>query len=393
MLADIRALADDIGIRFVGSPADAQAAKYLAGRFRDTGLEPMLVPFPVLGWSLKEEARLEIQAGAERWRVPCYPFVYSSSSPVAGFSGKLVYAGKQELFASAKYRAFERGKFRFRKYSILDRNGMPAAQVVSRDFPDGALTAAWGMLPLPRTTPTVLVSEKDGRRLEALVAAGASATLHLSTEFHPDWLATNVFAHLPGSDSRRADEQILVAAHFDTQYTGPGAVDNASGVAAVLSLARHLKAKQPRRSILFAIYSGEEVGFVGARHHLAGLKETERLSSIRAVVNLDMLACNEPNWIHASEDFLAQESSRRAAADLGIAEKYGSLEIVTPPWPSGDQDPFYDENIPCVSFTWKGYKYPYTHTPQDTSDKVDAEVLLDSFHLACRVIEHMDQMM
>jgi hypothetical protein len=106
-----------------------------------------------------------------------------------------------------------------------------------------------------------------------------------------------------------------------------------------------------------------------------------------------MLACNEPNWIHASEDFLAQESVRRAAKDMAIAEKYGGLEIVTPPWPSGDQDPFYDHRIPCVSLTWKGYKYPYTHTPEDTMDKIDTEVLGDSFQLACRVIQHIDRML
>lgn len=323
----------------------------------------------------------------------CFPYVYSASTPLSGAAGSLVTAGRQELFGT-KFRPFERPKFRFRKYAVLDADGAVQAQIVSRDFPVGALPAAWGVLPLPRTTPTVMIGEEDGRRLEQLVSAGGvSATLRIDSAFHAGAVATNVIARLEGADQRKAGEQILVMAHFDTQYTGPGAVDNASGVAAVLALAEHFARERPQRSLLFALYSGEEVGFVGAKYHLATLRERGEFPSIRAVLNLDMLACNEPNWIHASEDFLAQQSARLAAAEIGVAEKYGGLEIVTPCWPSGDQDPFDDEGVPCVSFTWKGYKYPYTHTPEDTSDKVDAAVLADSFALARAVVANMDRML
>jgi hypothetical protein len=396
MLADIRALADEIGTRFMGSEADARAAKYLTGRCAELGLATETMAFPVMGWSLREAARLEIVGdGSETWRVECYPYVYSASTPEGGARGRVVPAGRQEFFGT-KFRPFERPKFRFRKYAIRDDAGAVAAQIVSRDFPVGALPAAWGVLPLPRTMPTVMIGEEDGRRLEQIVGQTGDrtiATLRIASQFHLDAVATNVIGRMSGSDPRKAEEQILVMAHFDTQYTGPGAVDNASGVAAVLALVEHFGRERPAHSLLFALYSGEEVGFVGARQHLATLKENGELSSIRAVLNLDMLACNEPNWIHASPDFLAQESARRAAATLDIPAKYGALEIVTPCWPSGDQDPFDDEGIPCVSFTWKGYKYRYTHTPEDTPEKVDKDVLSDSFALARQVVINMDSML
>jgi hypothetical protein len=396
MREDIRALSDDIGIRFMGSEADSRAAKYLAGRCTELCLTPEMVSFPVLGWSLCEAASLEIvPAGQATWRVECYPYVYSASTPQTGAHGWIVPAGRQELFGT-KFRPFERPKFRFRKYAIRDGSGAVVAEIVSRDFPVGALPAPWGVLPLPRTMPTVMIGEEDGRRLEQIVGESrdrAAATLRIASRFHPDAVATNVIARLPGADPRKTEEHILVMAHFDTQYTGPGAVDNASGVAAVLALAEHFARERPEHSLLFALYSGEEVGFVGARHHLAALRESGMLNSIRVVLNLDMLACNQPNWIHASADFLAQESARRAAATLAIAEKYGALEIVTPCWPSGDQDPFDDEGIPCVSFTWKGYKFRYTHTPEDTPDKVDEAVLSDSFALARHVVSNMDRML
>lgn len=394
MLADIQALSD-IGIRFIGSAEDTQAARHLARRCKSIGLVTETAPFPVLSWSLLEEASLVIAPPrGSPWKVVSYPYVYSASTPRGGARGRVVAAGRQELFGT-KFRAFERPKFRYRKYSIVDQNGAVAAQIVSRDFPVGARAAAWGVLPLPRTTPTVMIGDEDGRSLEDMVAGGdpVEAALGFRTAFHPDAVANNVIALLPGADRRKAVEHILVMAHFDTQYTGPGAVDNASGVAAVLALAEYFTRERPDRSVLFALYSGEEVGFVGAKHHLATLKERGQLGSIRAVLNLDMLACNEPNWPHASADFLAQESVRRAAISAGVAEKYGDLEIVTPCWPSGDQDPFDDEGIPCVQFTWKGYKYPHTHTPDDTPDKIDAAVLACSFEFARHVVINMDRML
>ena len=394
MLADIRALAGEIGIRFMGSEADARAAKYLARRSADIGLAPEIMAFPVMGWRLREPASLAIDRdGKPTWRVECYPYVYSASTPAGGARGRIVPAGRQELFGS-KFRPFERPKFRFRKYDIRMEDGTVAGQIVSRDFPVGALPAAWGVLPLPRTMPMVMIGESDGRRLEEIAAqGGAAATMQIASQFDAEAISANVVGQLAGADPRRAAEKILVMAHFDTQYTGPGAVDNASGVAALLALAAHFAGARPDHGLVFALYSGEEVGFVGARQHLAVLKDRGELGAIRAVLNLDMLACNEPNWIHASADFLAQESARRAAAALTIAERYGGLEIVTPCWPSGDQDPFDDEGIPCVSFTWKGYKYRHTHTPEDTPDKVDERVLADSFALARQVVINLDKML
>ena len=202
MLADIRALSD-IGIRFFGSAEDAEAARYLVARCTAIGLEAETVPFPVMGWRLREEGTLEIVTpGSKPWKVVSYPYVYPASTPKAGARGRVVAAGRQELFGS-KFRAFERPKFRFRKYSILDQAGAVAAQIVSRDFPVGAAAAAWGVLPLPRTTPTVMIGEEDGRRVEDLVAKGngrVEATLKIAS--------TSTLTRSPPTSSRGCPEPI-----------------------------------------------------------------------------------------------------------------------------------------------------------------------------------------
>jgi Zn-dependent M28 family amino/carboxypeptidase len=89
----------------------------------------------------------------------------------------------------------------------------------------------------------------------------------------------NVLALLPGSDPKRANEWIVVTAHHDhlgvSEQGKPGedriyngAVDNASGVAAMLTLARALSSlgKGPGRSVLFAAVAAEEQGLLGSQY-------------------------------------------------------------------------------------------------------------------------------
>ncbi len=76
--------------------------------------------------------------------------------------------------------------------------------------------------------------------------------------------AANVVAEIPGTD--RKDEVVLLGAHLDSWHAGTGATDNAAGCAAVLEAARVLKASglKPRRTIRFALWAGEEQGYLGS---------------------------------------------------------------------------------------------------------------------------------
>lgn len=87
--------------------------------------------------------------------------------------------------------------------------------------------------------------------------------------------SANVIGMLPGSDPAVADEYVLMTAHLDHVGTAPdgkgdrihnGALDNASGVAAMLEVARALSAQgmAPRRPVLFAAITAEEDGLIGS---------------------------------------------------------------------------------------------------------------------------------
>jgi carboxypeptidase Q len=92
-----------------------------------------------------------------------------------------------------------------------------------------------------------------------------------------DGQAYDTLAEIPGADKR--DEIVMAGAHLDSWHSGTGATDNAAGSAVVMEAARILKALgvKPRRTIRFALWTGEEQGYYGSaayvKQHFASRPE------------------------------------------------------------------------------------------------------------------------
>jgi len=114
--------------------------------------------------------------------------------------------------------------------------------------------------------PGVEVAAEDYRRLVRLAERGSAPTLQLDLAVHfdeNDHQAYNVLADIPGTDPKAA--YVMAGAHLDSVTPGDGAADNAAGVAMVMEAARILKTMpRPRRTIRFALWSGEEQGEFGS---------------------------------------------------------------------------------------------------------------------------------
>lgn len=141
-----------------------------------------------------------------------------------------------------------------------------------------------------RPTPitTLVVSHEQYGQIWRNVKRGVPVKLEVEVvnKFYEDDLkAYNTFADLPGTD--KADEYVMLGAHLDSWHTGTGATDNAAGSIVMMEAIRILKAigVQPRRTIRIALWSGEEQGLLGSR---AWVKNNERLwPKISAYVNVD----------------------------------------------------------------------------------------------------------
>jgi len=205
----------------------------------------------------------------------------------------------------------------------------------------------------------------------------------------------NVVAHL----DHGAERTLVIGAHYDgLGYGGVGsrtpgdslihngADDNASGVAALLEIARQLQASDARTSnVLFVAFSGEELGLYGSKHFVDALPvPTDRVSYM---INLDMVG-------RLGDERRLVVNGTGTSPDWGTAldATAGDVDITLARDPSGlgasDHTSFYLDDIPAVHlFTGAHDDY---HTPADDSHRIDYNGLHDVATFAVRLVEALD---
>ena len=153
----------------------------------------------------------------------------------------------------------------------------------------------------------------------------------------------NLFADLGGA----ADAPLLlIGAHYDRVDHGHGATDNASGVAAVLELARGLKARPlPGHRVRIAFWDLEEHGLLGSRAWVAAPGQEQPA----LYVNFDVFGWGDTLWMMAPDPGHALlPPLRRAASGAGVGLQAG------PEYPPTDHRAFLQAGWPAVSFSLVG---------------------------------------
>ena len=91
----------------------------------------------------------------------------------------------------------------------------------------------------------------------------------IKNTFYPNPPVFNVVGEIPGTD--KADEIVMLGAHFDTWHAATGAADDGVGVAAMMEAMRILKATgvKLRRTVRIGLWEGEEQGLIGSREYVA----------------------------------------------------------------------------------------------------------------------------
>lgn len=196
----------------------------------------------------------------------------------------------------------------------------------------------------------------------------------------------NVIARLPGSDPALRDEYVVLSAHTDGYGIGEpvngdaiynGALDNATGVAALLDMAEQLKAQRPRRSILFAFVTAEERGLLGSRYFARN--PTVPRDAIVANLNYDMALPLFP--LTSVLALGADESS--LGADAQAVSSAMNLPLSPDPFPErnsfirSDQFAFIEAGIPALAFKFgfaagtpeaeldRAFRADHYHRPSD----------------------------
>jgi Iap family predicted aminopeptidase len=358
----VETLGADIGVRQAGSPAAARAAEAVADAFREAGLEPRFHEFGLLGYEADEP---ELEIDGERWDAgPC---IYAN--PTEGLvEGRVRRVGDHSIggfFPEADVFAVEDDEGRELARLLMSPFGGPAIP-----FLTGARQIAVG--------PAVFISGADSARLREL--EGVHARVKVSGRFVPGQTERNVVAELRGE----SEEAIIVSAHYDSVWRGPGVIDNATGVEGVRRVAEKLAGHGHTRSLIFIGFAAEEIGCVGSRSWIFDAEVTGELERIKAIVNLDCIAHGDRFELMASPQALSDRLAR-FAGELGLGERY-DLQV-GPAGPGVDSFPFHEKGIPAASLSHFGYEE--YHLPSERLELVDEQRLADSVELATLLIESL----
>jgi Peptidase family M28 len=269
--------------------------------------------------------------------------------------------------------------------------------------------------------PVLMLSEE--RMNELLAPSGKNIkglTREISTTLHPQSFtvnntvgcqilidntedkAPNVIGLIRGTDSTAGC--IILSAHHDhvgrdgnTIYYG--AVDNASGTVAIMEIARLMnkaveKGFRPKRTIIFASYTGEEKGLLGSYHF--SMNPLFPIEKTHAVLNIDMMGRVDTFYSGRRADsnyayILVVDSLNRGLRNslLRANEKLGTLKLDShyeqPQFMQrrlmgSDQYPFYLKGVPFVRIDC-GFSKDY-HQPTDTPDKINYALLSEQVKLA-----------
>ena len=240
----------------------------------------------------------------------------------------------------------------------------------------------------------VPLARVEGRRGFTLITDAANDTFPAARRVND----VNVAGMLPGSDPAVRDEVIVVGAHFDhvgiRQHASGdsifnGADDDASGVIAMIEIARVLSAgPAPRRSVLFVAFTGEEVGLLGTHHYLANpivpLERTVAQFQIEMIGRPDSAAGGAGRaWLTGYE--------RSTMGDM-LAES--GVPIVPDPRPDqgfffrSDNIAFAYLGIPAHTLSSFGLHRDY-HQPSDDVSRVDFQHMTDVIHAAARAVSSL----
>ncbi len=188
----------------------------------------------------------------------------------------------------------------------------------------------------------------------------------------------NVVAWIPGNDPALRDEYVIIGAHYD--HLGErggkiynGADDNASGTAAVIEIARQLKARQAelKRSVIIVNFDGEELGLFGSNAFAERLTKDGKIKKVCLMMSIDMVG-----WYGQSGKLTVQGTGtiadgkakmKELAKLLGITIKTQKFErsILT----ATDTEGFAKKGVATLAVT-TGLKSPY-HKPEDDAELID----------------------
>ncbi|MBA7627616.1 Aminopeptidase YwaD [subsurface metagenome] len=395
-------LADEIGSRFAGTPSEKQAQEYMVDKLKEYGYEnARAVPFKYYGWR-RGPATLEMTEPVKRE----FETISLAMSPGGTVEADMVNLGtgspeefeavdpedvkdKIVLCSSATSPAGRR-VHRRTKYGYAVKYG--AVGFIFMNHNPGQLVPTGSLRPSYRMggeIPGIGVSLETGSLMQRLAGDKPLRVKFTDeSEVVPDSESANIVAELPG----RSDEWIVVGGHYDGHDIAQGAMDNLSGTAVTMELARVLKPYEGKfkRGIRFILFGCEEIGVTGSTSYVADHLDQMKKTAIMVNLELGGLAYTD-GMKHAAFTVYQPPEMKRWIEEF-LKEVAYPTSIRTGMSAASDHWPFVMQGVPAIymheepSMRQLVQGRGWGHTTADYMDKVDPRNLQEGTMLMARLL-------
>ena len=366
----------DCGGRLAGTESEKKAFTLLRERVRaaSPANAGRSIPVPYNGWRAKR-ATLRLPGGQ---MAACHPLVRTIATPKDGLTAEVIDLGRGSPDEFAAHAGEIKGRIvlvrhelmfaagtihRRRKYDMARANGA-VGFLIGGPLPGHVVAGSSGR-DKGEGIPALGIAPETAAKLARTADGWPMVTMIVETEEGPAETETLVYEY-PG----KTDEWVVLSAHVDGHDLAESAMDNGSGLASVLAVARALSPEVAafRRGLRVMFFSVEEWALTGSAQYIQALSEAER-ARIALNVNLDSVG-GSPHLAALSSGYAGVEPFL-----LKVAEANGqSLRTVRPLMTNSDHANFAAGGIPAIRLV-AGFDDPMAHlrvvlTPADTRDKV-----------------------
>ena len=208
---------------------------------------------------------------------------------------------------------------------------------------------------------------------------------------------------------------LIVAAHFDTVEQSPGADDNASGLAALLEVARLVHGLTLTRPVRFIAFNLEEENLLGSLAYATELRRTgqailgaiilECVGYARSEPGSQQMPPHVPVEVASVGDFLAVVGNEKSQELVAAITSSGSRAVpalkmiplvvqgqgeMLPDTRRSDHAAFWDQGFPAVMLTdTANFRNPHYHQPTDTIDTLDLTFLSHVTSAVTAAVRHL----
>lgn len=384
---NLRALTDEVGGRIPGTPAMDRAVQWGLAAFKAAGGENVHTEPAQLAASWTEgNTQVEV-VGPVQFRVRAVSLTWTapSASPANGAPVVDVGMGTDQDFAKATgikgavalvhSHTMKTWDDLFEEYlkqtdliNAAKKAGAVAVAFISTREQDLLYRHIGSFNDHIVNYPQFLVAREDGERVARLLAQGKPVRMKYSipNRVGGPITAQNVIAEIPGRE--KPNEFVVIGAHLDSWELGTGALDNGCNAALVIEALRSIKAAglQPRRTIRFALFTGEEEINVGSWAYTRA--HQNELDNTVAMLTWDEGTGKTTGFSLGGRKDLVEPVNRL----LQPLQQLGANTLTTDAFVGTDNMDFLLEGVPNLVANQEEANYLINyHASSDTFDKVD----------------------